>query len=91
MSKSCIFKNNLKKKEDNKESLEIIKNLLESSNIPENLISINEKLLDKLQYILNLLDKDNNGDPSSQEIKDIVVSNNVAGIIYRNKITFVNL
>ena len=28
---------------------------------------------------------------SSQEIKDIVVSNNIAGIIYRNKITFVNL
>jgi hypothetical protein len=70
MCKSCIFKNNLKKKEDNKESLEIIKNLLESSNIPENLISINEKLLDKLQYILILLDKDSNGDPSNQEIKE---------------------
>jgi hypothetical protein len=28
---------------------------------------------------------------SSQEIKDIVMSNNIAGIIYKNKITFVNL
>ena len=28
---------------------------------------------------------------SSQEIKDIVISNNIAGIIYKNKITFVNL
>lgn len=28
---------------------------------------------------------------SSQEINDIVVSNNIAGIIYRNKITFVGL
>lgn len=28
---------------------------------------------------------------SSQEIKDVVVSNNVAGIIYRNKITFISL
>jgi len=28
---------------------------------------------------------------SSQEIKDIVISKNIAGIIYRNKITFVNL
>jgi hypothetical protein len=70
LSKSCIFKSNLKKKEDNKESLEIIKNLLESKNIPENLISINEKLLDKLQYIVILLDKDNNGEPSNQEIKE---------------------
>ena len=28
---------------------------------------------------------------SSQEIKGVVVSNNVAGIIYRNKITFISL
>ena len=69
-SKSCIFKSNLKKKEDNKESLELIKELLESKKCPENLVSINEKLLDKLQYIIVLFDKDNDGDPSNQEIKE---------------------
>ena len=70
-SKSCIFKSSFKnKEEDNKESLEVIRNLLESKNVPENLISINEKLLDKLQYILILLDEDNNGAPSNQEIKE---------------------
>ena len=59
-----------KREEEKKEILEIIQNLKESANISEeNIISLNEKLLNQLQFILTLFE-DNEGEPSFQELKE---------------------
>ena len=59
-----------KKEEEQKEILELIKNMKESADISEeNIISINEKILNQLKFILNLFE-DNQGEPSFQELKE---------------------
>jgi len=61
-----------KKEEEKKEVLKIIENLKESSDISEeNVISLNEKLLNQLKFILNLFEG-NEGEPSFQEIKEAI-------------------
>ena len=59
-----------KEEEEKKQKSELVKNILETTNLSEKLININEKILNKLQYILYLFDKENNGEPTFQEIKE---------------------
>jgi hypothetical protein len=78
-----------KREEEQKEILEIIQNMKESADISEeNIISLNEKLLNQLKFILNLFE-DNQGEPSSQEIKEakdnILFYKNLKNIKIKNK------
>ena len=68
------------KEEDNKKKLEIIKNILHKSDIPDNLLSINEKILNELKYIIILFDNETNGEPGYIDIKE--AKDNI--IFYKN-------
>ena len=59
-----------KKEKENKEKLELINNILKTKNIPEKLLSLNEKILEPLQYILILFGKEINGEPSYKDLKE---------------------
>jgi hypothetical protein len=78
-----------KKEEEQKEIFEIIQNMKESADISEeNIISLNEKLLNQLKFILSLFE-DNQGEPSFQEIKEakdnIIFYKNLKNIKIKNK------
>ena len=59
-----------KEEDENRRKLQIINNILELSQTPQNLITLSEKLLKAIQYILILFDKDNDGEPSSIDINE---------------------
>jgi hypothetical protein len=78
-----------KKEEEQKEILEIIQKMKESVDISEeNIISINEKILNQLKFILTLFE-DNQGEPSLQDIKEaqdnIIFYKNLKNIKIKNK------
>ena len=59
-----------KEEDENRRKVQIINNILELSKTPQNLITLNEKLLKTIQYIIILFDKDNEGEPSSIDINE---------------------
>ena len=59
-----------KEEDENRRKVQIINNILELSQTPQNLITLSEKLLKAIQYILILFDKDNDGEPSSIDINE---------------------
>ena len=65
-----ITKDIKEKEEENKQKLVLIEDILEKNNIPVNLLSINEKILNGLQYIIILFDKESDGDPGYIDIKE---------------------
>ena len=82
-------KNTKGKEEDNKQKLEIIKNILHKSDTPDNLLSLNEKILNELKYILFLFDKETNGEPGYIDINDakdhIIFYKNLQNILNKQK------
>ena len=60
----------VKDKEEEKEKNEIIKNILAENNISEKLTTIEEEIMNDIQYILILLENDTEGEPSYQDIKE---------------------
>ena len=64
-----VSKDAKEKEEDNKAKEEIIKNILEENNIPKKLISLNEEIMDEIQYILILFENED-GEPLFQEMKE---------------------
>ena len=57
------------KEEEDKQKLEILKNVLEENNIPEKLISLNEKIMEEIQYIIFLFENED-GEPLYQEMRE---------------------
>ena len=82
-------KNTKGREEDNKQKLEIIQNILHKSESPDNLLSLNEKILNELKYIIILFDKEINGEPGFIDIKDakdhIVFYKNLQNILNKQK------
>ena len=62
-------KDTIKEEVDNEQKLEIINNIIKTNNIPEKLITLNEKILDEIQYILILFQSED-GEPLYQDIKE---------------------
>ena len=60
----------VKGKEEEKEKMEIIKNILVNNNISEKLTTIDEEIMNDIQYILILLENDTDGEPAYQDIKE---------------------
>ena len=76
------------KEEDNKAKEEIIKNALGENNIPKKLISLNEEIMEELQYILILFENED-GEPLFQEMKEakghLLFYKNLQNIINKQK------
>ena len=77
------------KEEENKQKSEIFKNILETNNISENLLSLNEKMLNELKYILSLFDEGTISEPSFIDLKDakehIIFYKNLQNILNKQK------
>ena len=57
----------VKEKEEEKEKMDIIKNILEEYNISDKFISVDEDIMNDIQYIIILLE---DGEPSYQDVKE---------------------